>query len=93
MTIPKKVTFIEKIAKSKLGLDGLQKVVYSDKARNENTNIENKEYNFEDIGVKMLEAIDGKYIQEKYNIKPSKEFGEKLHSERIEWLKKQEENK
>lgn len=76
MTIPKKVTFIEKVAKSKLGLDGLQKVVYSDKARNENANIENKEYNFEDIGVKMLEAIDGKYIQEKYNIKPSKEFGE-----------------
>lgn len=92
MTIPKKVTFIEKIAKSKLGLNGLQKVVYSDKARSENVNIENKEYNFEDIGRKMLEAIDGNYIQKKYSIKPSKEFGEKLHSERIEWLKKQKEN-
>lgn len=92
MTIPKKVTFIEKVAKSKLGLVGLQKVVYSDKARNDSTNIEKEEYNFEKIGTKMLKEIDGKYIERKYKINPSKEIGEKLHAERINWLKQQENN-
>lgn len=92
MTISKKVTFIERVAKSNLGLVGLQKVVYSDKARNDSANIENEEYNFEKIGTKMLKEIDGKYIQEKYKIEPSKEFGEKLHNERINWLKQHENN-
>lgn len=36
----------------------------------------------------MLREIDGKYIESKYNIKPSKEFGQKLHQERIVWLNK-----
>lgn len=89
MTIPKKVSFIERVNKSKLGLDGLQKVVYSDRARHGEENIENEEYNFAKLGKKMISQIDGKYIQEKYKIQPSKEFGEKLHEERIKWLKNQ----
>lgn len=35
----------------------------------------------------MLKEIDGEYIKEKYNIKPSKEFGQRLHQERILWMK------
>ena len=35
----------------------------------------------------MLKEIDGEYIKEKYNINPGKEFGQKLHQERINWLK------
>lgn len=86
MTIPKQVSFIERVGKSKLGLEGLQKVVYSDRARHEEKNIENEEYNFANIGKKMLQEIDGEYIKKKYNIKPGKEFGQKLHQERIKWL-------
>lgn len=87
MTIPKQVSFIERVAKSKLGLDGLQKVVYSDRARNGEENIKNQEYNFVNLGTKMLKEIDGEYIRQKYNIKPDKEFGRKMHEERIKWLK------
>ena len=90
MTIPKKVSFLERVSKSKLGLEGLQKVVYSDRARNGEENIENQEYNFANLGKKMLEEIDGKFIKQKYkNIKLGKEFGQKLHEERINWLKNQ----
>ena len=49
--------------------------------------IKNKKYNFETIGKKMLKEIDGEYIKEKYNINPGKEFGQKLHQERIIWMK------
>ena len=88
MTIPKKVTFLERVDKSKLGLDGLQKVVYSDRARNGEENIENEEYNFAKLGKKMIKEIDGEYIKEKYkDIPPGKEFGQKLHEERISWMK------
>lgn len=89
MTSSKKVSFIERVDKSKLGLDGLQKVVYSDRARHEEEIIENEEYNFAKLGKKMIKEIDGKYIEEKYKIKPSKEFGEKLHEERVKWIKRQ----
>ena len=34
MSIPKQVSFIERISKSRLGLEGLQIVVYADRARN-----------------------------------------------------------
>ena len=50
-------------------------------------NIKNKECNFKTIGNKMIKEIDGKYIEEKYKIKPSKEFGQKLHQERVLWLR------
>lgn len=89
MSVAKKVTFLERVAKSRLGLDGLQKVVYSDRARHGEEKIENEEYNFENLGKKMLQEIDGKYLKKKYNIDQGKEFGQKLHEERINWLKKQ----
>lgn len=90
MTIAKKVSFIEKIDKSTLGLKGLQMVVYSDRSRsfeNDKNEIKDKQYDFYSIGTKMLKAIDGEYIINKYNIKPGIEFGRKLHEERIKWLK------
>lgn len=90
MTIPKKVSFLERVGKSKLGLDGLQTVVYADRARHGEENIENEEYNFVKLGKKMLQEIDGEYIKEKYkNINYGKQFGEKLHQERINWLRNQ----
>lgn len=90
MTIPKKVSFLERVGKSKLGLDGLQTVVYADRARHGEENIENEEYNFAKLGKKMLQEIDGKHLKKKYSsIKPGKEFGAKLHEERVIWLQNQ----
>lgn len=88
MSIPKKVSFIERVSKSKFGLEGLQYVVFADRARNGEKNIENQEYNFVKLGKKMINEIDGNYIKQKYKeIKNGKEFGQKLHEERINWLK------
>lgn len=90
MTVPKKVSFLERIDKSKLGLDGLQKVVYSDRARHNEQKIENEEYNFANLGKKMVKEIDGEYVRKKYpNLKQGKEFGVKLHEERVKWMKEE----
>lgn len=88
MTVPKKVSFLERVGKSKLGLDGLQIVVYADRARHGEKKIQNQEYNFANLGKKMLKEIDGEYLKQKYkDIMPGKEFGQKLHEERINWLR------
>ena len=90
MTPAKKVSFIERVDKSGLGLRGLQLVVYCDRCRSfeaEKEDIIDKQYDFTTIGRKMIKAINGEYIQEKYGIKPGIEFGHKLHEERVKWLK------
>lgn len=90
MTIAKKVSFIEKIDKSSLGLKGLQIVVYSDRCRNADSSkeeVKDEKYDFYKIGNKMLKTIDGEYIKKKFNLKPGIEFGKKLHEERVKWLK------
>ena len=81
----KKVDFIERVAKSQLGLEGLQIVVNSDKLSSRS--IDEKNIDFKTIGEQCLNTIDGKYIQEKFHIKPGIEFGEKLREERIKWMK------
>jgi len=91
MTIAKKVTFIEKIDKTNLGLKGLQTVVYCDRSRSIDATkeeIKDEQYNFYNLGRKMLKEIDGEYIINKYNLKPGIEFGKKLHEERVKWMKK-----
>ena len=81
----KKVTFIENVAKTELGLDGLEIVVECDR----NCRGDQKEkVEFGKIGNKMLEKINGEYIKNKYNISPGIELKEKMHQERIEWMKK-----
>lgn len=90
MTIAKKVSFIEKIDKTLLGLKGLQYVVYSDRARDPDLTkeeIKDKKYDFYSIGKKMIEEVNGQYIKEEYNLEPGLEFGRKLHEERVKWLK------
>lgn len=82
----KKVEFIERVAKSSLGLHGLQIVVYSDKLSSRN--VDSGSLDFEDIGKKCLQTVNGDVIKRKYKIKEGIEFGNKLHQERIEWMKK-----
>ena len=81
----KKVEFIERVAKSSLGLHGLQIVVYADKLSSRN--VDSGSIDFETIGKECLEAVNGKFIKNKYKIKEGIEFGNKLHQERIEWMK------
>ena len=89
MTDSKKVEFIERVSKSILGLEGLQIVVYCDRNRFGTLSKEEKEQcTFLELGNKMLTEINGKYLKEKYNIENGIEFGNKLHEERVKWMKK-----
>ena len=88
MSAKKQVLFIEKAHRSVLGLDGMQIVVYSDRCRLcEPDEIEDKEYNFKDIGKRMLKEIDGEFIKKKYGIEEGLELKERLHEERVRWMK------
>jgi len=84
MTPPKKVSFIERVAKSKLGLHGLQIVVIADKCSTRNMKLEDIE--FEKIGKECITKINGKYIKEKYGIEEGLKLKEKLHEERVSWM-------
>ena len=81
-----KVDFIERVDKSLLGLDGLQIVVISDKISGGRLTDVN-DINFEKIGKMCLDEINGDYIQNKFGLKPGIQFGNKLHEERIKWMK------
>lgn len=88
MSDAKKVDFIERVSKSLLGLEGLQIVVYCDRNRFGSLSKEEKERcTFLEVGNKLLSQIDGKYIKEKYNIENGIEFGNKLHEERVKFIK------
>ncbi len=86
MTASKKIDLIENISKSYLGLEGLKIVVACDKARNNLHEILNS-ITFERIGKECLNKINGNYIKKKYPNITEKEFGKKLHEERVKWLK------
>ena len=88
MTPEKQVSFIERVSKSVLGLEGLQIVVYCDRNRfGKLSKEEKKQCTFLEIGNKVLTEIDGDYIKQKYNIENGIEFGNKLHEERIRYIK------
>ena len=89
MTPEKQVSFIERVSKSVLGLEGLQIVVYCDRNRFGSLSEEEiKQCTFVEIGNKVLTEIDGDYIKQKYNIATGIEFGNKLHEERVKYIKK-----
>jgi len=89
MTPEKKVSFIERVSKSMLGLKGLQIVVYCDRNRfGVLSGEEIKQCTFLEIGNKLLSEVNGEYIKQKYNIENGIEFGNKLHQERVRHIKK-----
>lgn len=88
MTPKKQVEFIEAIGKSILGLEGLKIVVACDKNRyaiDLQTTID--QIQFAELGKKCLDTISGEKISQKYPNLKGKAFGEKLHEERINWIK------
>lgn len=78
----KKVDFIERIDKSYLGLEGLQIVVNCDKGGRVENNLD-----FLSVGKKCLSSVTASDVAKKYNLKPGKDLGNKLHEERIKWIK------
>ena len=84
MTPQKQLEFIEIVDKSILGLEGMKIVVECDKNRED---MVHKKVNFDKIGKECLNKITGKYVIDKYKILEGKILGEKLHQERIKWLK------
>lgn len=86
MSPPKQVQFIERVAKTKLGLDGLQIVVIADKCSTRNTDID--KISFASLGKKCLSKVTGKDIKEMYPNLEGEKFKEQLHSRRVEWIKK-----
>lgn len=88
MTPKKQVELIETIGKSMLGLEGLKIVVACDKSRYPSelqTTL--NQIQFAKLGQECLSTISGKKISQKYPDLKGKAFGEKLHEERIKWIK------
>lgn len=89
MTPKKQLEFIERVDKSPLGLEGMKIVVMCDKCRNGKYP---EDICFSEIGKKCIEEINGNYIIKKYQLKEGIQIKQKLHEERINWLKKQRMN-
>lgn len=86
MTPGKQVEFIERISKTRIGLDGLEIVVESDRNCRGR---ERESIKFADLGKKVLESVTGELIKEKYDIKDEKYFKQVLHQERVNVLKEE----
>lgn len=76
----KQVQFIERVAKSELGLNGLQLVVNADKGTRGVAN------DFATLGNKLLQEINGEYIIKKYGKLEDLEIKKKLSEERIKCI-------
>ncbi len=85
MTVNKKVSFIERVAKSRLGLEGLAIVVMADRCSTRE--VKEEEITFAKIGKKCLEEVNGDVIKAKYPDIEARQFANKLHQERCIWLK------
>lgn len=81
-----KVDFIERVDKTLLGLEGLQIIVISDKTSG-GRKINKEDIDFANIGKRCLNEINGEYIKNKYNLEAGIKFGNKLHEERVKWMK------
>lgn len=77
MRIPTKVDFIERIAKSAIGLKGMEILANAD-------NTKAKPLRFAEAGEEMLEKVNAKNYPKDIEYKVLKE---RLRKERIEWLK------
>lgn len=85
MTPKKQVDFIERVYKTKIGLEGLEIVVEADRnCRGDNNN----KIEFASIGNKLISTINGEYIIKNYGNVDGKKMKTLLHEERIKLLRK-----
>ena len=80
MRASKKVDFISANYRTRLGLYGLEVIVNSDKVRE-------KDIKFADLGMQMINEVNGKNIIDRYNFEKVKE---EIRANRIKWIKEKE---
>lgn len=81
----KQVDFIERVSKTRLGLKGLEIVVESDRNCRGN---EKEHVEFAEIGQELISKINGKSVLARFpNITDGIQLKNKIHQERIEYLK------
>lgn len=82
MTASKKVSFIERINNTVLGLDGLQMIVDAD-----NMSEDKNKNQFDDIGYEIINCTNGKKVMQKYGIFEGVGVASKIHEIRVLYLK------
>lgn len=82
MTASKKVSFIEKINKTLLGLDGLQIIVDADNML-EDTN----KNQFANLGYEVINCTNGNKVMQEYGITEGIKIASKMHEIRVAYLK------
>ena len=87
MTVFKKVSFIERVNNTILGLDGLQIIVDAD-----NMLEDSGKNQFADLGYEVIHCTDGDKIMRQYGITEGKEVANKMHEIRVSYLKNKEIN-
>lgn len=84
MTPAKQVDFIERVYKTKLGLEGLEIVVESDRNCR---GIKIDKVEFARLGNELVSIVNGELIKEKFGIEEGEKLKQKMHEERIKYLK------
>ncbi len=82
MTFSKKVSFIERVNNTILGLDGLQIIVNAD-----NMLGNGDENQFAELGHEVINCTNGDKIMRQYGITEGKEVANKMHEIRVLYLK------
>lgn len=85
MTPAKQVSFIERVYKTKLGLNGLEIVVESDRNCR---GIAKDKIDFAELGNTIISSINGDVVKTKYGIEEGIKLKQKLHQLRVEEMKK-----
>ena len=84
MTPSKKVDFIERVYKTKLGLEGLEIIVESDRNCR---GLNREKVEFAKLGNKVINDINGDLIKEKFGIEEGVKLKQKLHEQRVKYIK------
>lgn len=82
MTSSKKVSFIERVSNTILGLDGLQIIVDAD-----NMLEDSNKNQFADLGYEVINCTNGNKVMKQYGITEGKEVANKMHEIRVLYLK------
>ncbi len=87
MTASKKVSFIEAISKTKIGLDGMEIIVEADRnCRNDRSD----KVEFAKIGEKLIREINGDIVKSQLKTDDGIKIKEKLHEQRVLKMKEWE---
>lgn len=89
MTPPKQVSYIENVSKTRIGLEGMEIVVESDKnCRGYDREI----VRFAKLGRYLIKNVNGNIVKSKFNVDDGIKLKEKVHEQRVVLLKELYEN-